>query len=83
MNKTKKWKEYRQQYLSDPERARGYLEATFEGFQGDDDRVALMLALRNVAEAQGGFGKLAEKVSVKRENLYRALSEKGNPFIFP
>ena len=40
-----------------------------------------MLALRNVAEAQGGISKLAESVDMKRENLYRTLSEKGNPTI--
>ena len=79
MMSTKKWKDYKLEHLSDPERAKGYLEAAFEEFQKDDDRAALMLALRSVAEAQGGLGKLAENVSMKRENLYRALSEKGNP----
>jgi probable addiction module antidote protein len=81
MTKNKTWDEYRKNYLSDPEKAKGYLETAFEEFQTDDDRAALMLALRNVAEAQGGIGKLAECVDMKRENLYRTLSEKGNPTI--
>lgn len=79
MANTKKWSDYRDKYLSDPENVKGYLETAFEEFQSDDNRAALMLALRNIAEAQGGISKLAEKVSMKRENLYRALSDKGNP----
>ena len=81
MAKTKKWSEYKKEYLANSENARGYLEAAFEEVQADDDRASLMLALRSVAEAQGGLGKLAENVNIKRENLYRALSEKGNPTI--
>ena len=38
-----------------------------------------LLALRNVAEAQGGVAKLADKANLNRENLYRMLSERGNP----
>ena len=81
MAKNKAWSEYRKDYLSDPDKAKSYLETAFEEFQADDDRAALMLALRNIAEAQGGIAKLAESVDMKRENLYRTLSEKGNPTI--
>ncbi len=38
-----------------------------------------LVALRNVAEAQGGMGQLAKKAHVGRESLYKALSETGNP----
>jgi DNA-binding phage protein len=38
-----------------------------------------MLALRNVAEAQGGVNTLVKKAEVNRQNLYRILSSKGNP----
>lgn len=34
--------------------------------------------LRHVAEAQG-MAKIAERVGIQRESLYRALSPKGNP----
>jgi DNA-binding phage protein len=37
------------------------------------------MALRNVAEAQGGLGKLAKKAHVGRESLYKTLSKTGNP----
>ena len=38
-----------------------------------------MIALRNIAEARGGISKLAKKTHLNRQNLYRALSGKGNP----
>jgi DNA-binding phage protein len=37
------------------------------------------MALRNVAEAQGGIGALAKKAHVGRESLYKTLSRTGNP----
>ena len=41
-----------------------------------------LLALRNVAEAQGGLLKLSKKAKLNRANLYRMLSHKGNPELF-
>jgi len=38
-----------------------------------------LLALRNVAEAQGGVAQLAEKAKLNRESLYKILSQRGNP----
>jgi probable addiction module antidote protein len=38
-----------------------------------------LMALRNVAEAQKGMKKLSIDAGVNRENLYRMLSEGGNP----
>jgi len=40
---------------------------------------ALLVALRDVAEARLGLTKLAADAKVNRENLYRMLSEEGNP----
>jgi probable addiction module antidote protein len=37
------------------------------------------LALRDVAEAYGGLGMVAEQAGISREALYRSLSPKGNP----
>ena len=37
-----------------------------------------LLALRNVADAQG-MKTVARKAQLNRENLYRMLSEQGNP----
>ena len=63
--------------LKDPREAAAYLNAAME----EDDRAVFLLALRNVAEAHGGMASVAEKARLNRENLYRMLSEKGNPEI--
>jgi len=55
--------------------AEEYLNAALE----EDDPELFLLALRNVAEAQGGVGQLAEKAKLNRESLYKMLSERGNP----
>lgn len=61
--------------LKDPEEAAAYLDAALE----EGDRELFLLALRNVAEVHGGLSKLAELTKLNRENLYRMLSDKGNP----
>ncbi len=60
----------------DPELAAEYLRAALADL--DEPRV-LLVALRHVAEAQGGIAKVAKRAGVQRESLYRALSTKGNP----
>jgi probable addiction module antidote protein len=44
----------------------------------EGDPVFLLLGAK-VAEAQGGVAQLAEKTKLKRESLYKMLSERGNP----
>lgn len=61
--------------LKDAREAKEYLNAALE----EDDPELFLLALRNVAEAQGGVASLAEKTKLNRESLYRMLSERGNP----
>lgn len=63
------------EWLKDPENAAGYLNAVLE----EEDKDALLLALRNIAEAEGGMAAVAEKAHLKRESLYRMLSPRGNP----
>jgi probable addiction module antidote protein len=70
---------YLTERLRDPQRARDYLEIALEEYESDGDRAAFLLALRTVAVAQGGVGKLAERTGLNRESLYRTLSAKGNP----
>jgi len=65
--------------LQDPELARLYLETAFESYQEDGDTDALLLAMRDVAEAQGGIGKLAKKTTISREHLYDILASRHNP----
>lgn len=79
-----KYRDYEEElieYLKDHDEAVAYLNAAWEeSLKGDEESQQLFLvALRNVAEAQGGLGKLARKVHIRREQLYRILSPKGNP----
>ncbi len=53
-----------------------YIKANFED-NGDMPSVILS-AIRTVAEARG-FKNFAEAADLNRENLYRVLSEGGNP----
>lgn len=61
--------------LEDPEFALEYLKAALD--DSDEPRVFL-LALRDIADVRG-MSSLARISKLQRENLYRILSEKGNP----
>lgn len=65
--------------LKNKEEAALYLQVAFDEFQNDGDTEALLLALRHVADAQGGMALLAKNTKLNRESLYRTLSSKGNP----
>ena len=65
--------------LKNPKEAFGYLQAALEEYQEDNNLEAFLVALKNVASAQGGMAKLAKATQLNRQNLYRILSEKGNP----
>jgi probable addiction module antidote protein len=70
-------KDYREsllQALQDPQEAAAYLTAALE----EGDSATFLLALRDVADARG-MGSLAAKAQLNRDNLYRILSEHGNP----
>jgi len=58
----------------DKEYAAAYLSAALK-----DSMEAFLVALRDVAEANQGVGEVAERAGVNRENLYRMLSQTGNP----
>jgi probable addiction module antidote protein len=61
--------------LRDPKEAAAYLDAALE----DGDRAVFLLAIRNVIQAFGGMTQIARNTGLNRENLYRVLSEQGNP----
>ena len=66
-------------HLQDPELAQAYLETAFESYEQDGDTDALLLAMRDVAEARGGIGELAKRTTISREHLYDILASKHNP----
>jgi probable addiction module antidote protein len=71
---TKDYRESLLQALQDPQEAAAYLTAALE----EGDSATFLLALRDVADARG-MGSLAAKAQLNRDNLYRILSEHGNP----
>lgn len=60
----------------DPIFAAEYLKAALED---TDEPKVLLIALRRITEARGGFAKVARSAGVERESLHRALSARGNP----
>jgi len=68
-----------QELRADRQFAVEYLKAALEELDDPDNRAAGLLALRDVAEAYGGLGMVAEQAGISREALYRSLSPKGNP----
>jgi probable addiction module antidote protein len=74
----KKRPDYKKDLLDDlrgnKEYAARYLSAALR-----DSPEAFLVALRDVAEANKGMGRLAKAARVNRENLYRIFSENGNP----
>ena len=81
MRKLRTFTAFHFEELKDPEKAKAYIDVALEDYQSDNDAEALLLALRDVAEAQGGLGELAKKTGLNRPNIYKALSQKGNPRI--
>lgn len=66
-------------FIQHPNDIQLYLKIALEEYENDHDTKAFLQSLRIVAEATGGISKLAKKANLNRENLYRALSPKGNP----
>ena len=60
--------------LLDPAEAAEYLNAALE----DGSQEVFLMALKDVAKARG-LSEIARESKLNRENLYRVLSEKGNP----
>jgi probable addiction module antidote protein len=73
-NRPKDYRESLLQDLQDPGEAAAYLTAALE----EGDSAVFLLALRDVADARG-LSLLAAQAQLNRENLYRMLSESGNP----
>ncbi len=78
MGRVRDYKEHLLQQLQDRKEAAAYLNAALQ----DEDPHVFLLALRDIAEAQGGMSWLAEEADLNRESLYRTLSLRGNPRFF-
>ena len=74
VRRTTDYREFLHKRLRNPEMAAGYLTAALE--EGED---VFLLAVKDVALAQGGVGALARTTHLNREGLYAMLSKAGNP----
>jgi probable addiction module antidote protein len=62
-------------YQQDPAYAVQMLDSILE----DGEQGELLVALRQMAKAFGGVQSIAEKANLNATQLYRTLSEEGNP----
>lgn len=62
----------------DPAFADEYLAASLDALAEPGGQEALLMALRQMAQAQG-MEDVAKRAGIQRESLYRALSPRGNP----
>ena len=65
--------------LEDTEFAMYYLEAALADYREDGDTEALWTALRDVTDAKGGIGKLAERTEINPKHLNDILTSQQNP----
>jgi probable addiction module antidote protein len=66
---------YMRKQMRDPAFAAAYLSYCAE----TDDPSDFIFALRDVAEAYGGIGRIAQRAKLSRSQLYKTLSRNGNP----
>ncbi|WP_313456986.1 addiction module antidote protein [Stenotrophomonas sp.] len=57
----------------------GYAIDLLNSILEDGDQPELLIALRQMAEAFGGVRQVAQRAELNPNQLYRTLSEKGNP----
>lgn len=67
--------------VKDPDEAAEYLRASLESYVLDSNIEAFLVAIRTVADTQGGIAEIAGKTGLNRQTLYRTLSKEGNPSI--
>ncbi|MGK0290900.1 MAG: putative addiction module antidote protein [bacterium] len=74
-------KDYLEKKLEDPIEMEAYKEAVFEAFGEDGDIEDLKIAMGTIIKVSGGVSDIAKKAKINRQNIYKALSEQGNPTI--
>lgn len=57
----------------------GYAVELLNGILEDGEQGELLIALRQMTKAFGGVHEVAEKANLNPTQLYRTLSENGNP----
>ncbi len=67
--------EFLNEKLRNPELAIAYLNEAL----ANEDKKVFLLALKDVIDAKGDIAGFAKKADIPRQNIYRMLSEEGNP----
>jgi len=62
-----------------PDYAEIYLQTALEDIYEEGGITAFLITLRRVVEARGGISEISRKSGLSRQQLYKTLSEKGNP----
>lgn len=81
MRSLRSFETYAMEQLCNPQFATAYLTEALHDFNNDHDAEALLMALRDVTEAQGGIGELAKRTHLSRQNLYKVFAAKRQPKI--
>ena len=76
----RKWRDVVSERLkNNPDEAEIYLQTAIVDYQLDHNKEAFLLALRTLVDAKGGMDWLSKNTHLNRPQLYRTLSEAGNP----
>ena len=73
---TIRFKDYLLKDLAEPEFAKGYLETAIRDFDKDGNIEILLLAMTDIAEAQGGIERLVAWTNLSPTNLTYLLNSK-------
>lgn len=76
---TTPFKDYLLKDLAQPEFAKGYLEAALQDFDTDGNIEILLLAMKDIAEAQGGIRELVAWTNLSPQSLTYLLSPDHPP----
>ena len=75
MRKCRNYEESLRARLADSTYAKEYLAVALEEYEEDGNIEAFLLAVKDVANAQGDLSKLAANIQLNHEGLYKVLSE--------
>ena len=76
---TARYKDYLLKDLTQPEFAKGYLEAARQDFDKDGNIEILLLAMKDIAEAQGGIEELVRWTNLSPQTLTYLLNTDQPP----
>ena len=76
---TTPFKDYLLKDLAQPEFAKGYLEAALQDFDKDGNIEILLLAMKDIAEAQGGIEELVPWTNLSPQTLTYLLNTEHPP----